>query len=79
MRYLVFAPLLFLSGCVTIPREYRYYSHQIKGMMQLPMDREMCARMLAEQEKAEGKYVFGKIDWEKVDRCLNEFGWKRMQ
>lgn len=79
MRYLIFGPLALVFGCVTIPIEYRYYSHPTKGMAGLPSDSQMCIQMAADKERAAGTYKMGKIDWEKRDQCLTEFGWKRMK
>lgn len=76
-RYIILPPVL-LCGCVTIPGEYRYYSHQTKSMMQLPGDRQMCLLQMAHKAKAAGIPSSRKIDWVELDRCLEQFGWKRM-
>jgi starvation-inducible outer membrane lipoprotein len=61
---------LLFSGCATaIPKEYRYYSHQSKSLLDLDADRRAC---WIEQEDRTGK-----VDWVKIDACLADSGWKR--
>ena len=73
--------MLTLSGCVTIPMEYRYYSHQTKSLFpDLMHDRQMCLYQMQDRAKASGRKVpYGRsFDWDAMDTCLRESGWKRM-
>ena len=79
MAMLVFVAASTLSGCVTIPMEYRYYSHQNKSMVSLELDRQMCYTELQSRGAAGSldPAKRGEVNWEAVDSCLQDFGWRR--